>query len=535
MKGELSIFRDRYFWAALLLGGFFLSLTLWFRLTMDQAVFHYVAWVWQKYHLPPYIGAWDLSFPGIFLIHRLVLLVFGKSTFGFRFFDFLVQLGSLAMIFKLGRKIAQSSIAGFISGLCYGIYYFSLGPLESGEREGFVLFFLLAALLVGLPWQERSLWRAVLAGLLAGFVFLLKPTYGLVWPVLALWFLKEGWRKRRGTVWLEPGLFSLSCLLPSLAFIFYYWRLGYLSELYLVTLYFNFKVYSGTAGSFFQAPWSFLLTLANSLFMRQPVILFLGALGILVPVSKCQSGLARTAFWLVFSLAAVSFLSYIIQAKYFPYHLIPFFGAMSIMAGPGSVWLGRQLEEQLDSAGGWVRAWILYSGLIIFMVLNLGPGTVDFAASYCFRSPGKAYLAGDSRDAFYYRAAQTLRPVLADREMEYFGWHPLLPFLLGKKLPSRFCVVYHLLMRPKSGALDPLQRRWMEEYTDAVIDAHPQFFLVSDRVPGWEVFNLPTPSLKQAMRDYFPRLEKFLLANYTLRFRLGEIEVYELNSENSGA
>jgi len=534
MNPEPSLFKDRYFWSALLLGGFFLSLTLWFKFTMDQAVFHYVAWVWQKYHLPPYIGAWDHSFPGIFLIHRLVLAVLGKSTFAFRFFDFLVQLGSLAMVFWLSRRLAQSSIAGFISGVCYGIYYFSLGPLESGEREGFVLFLLLAALLASFYWQERSWLRAILAGLLAGFVFQLKPTYGLAWPVFALWFLGEGWRKRPRMVWGELGLFSLSCLLPSLVIIFYYGRLGYLSELYLVTLYFNFKVYSGTSYSFFKAPWSLALTLANSIFMRQPVILFFGALGILFPVANRKPGLQSTVFWLVLSLAAVSFLSYLIQSKYFPYHLIPFFGAMSIISGHGIVWLGKRLEEPPAFAKGRVFSRIFYSGLILFMVLNLGPGMIDSAVAFSFRSPTKAYLAGDSYDAFYYRAAKQLRPVLGNAQMEYFGWHPLLPYLLGKKLPSRFCVVHHLLMRSKSGSITPLQRQWIEEYTDAVISAHPQFFLLSDRVPGWDVFNLPTPSLKQALHDYFPRLEKFLLANYTLQFRLGEIEVYELNSETSG-
>ena len=85
MEKPQSLLKDRFFWFSLLVGGFFLSLLLWLDFGPDQASFSYIAWVWKQYHLLPYIGAFDGDFPGIFIIHRLALELFGTSALGFQF------------------------------------------------------------------------------------------------------------------------------------------------------------------------------------------------------------------------------------------------------------------------------------------------------------------------------------------------------------------------------------------------------------------------------------------------------------------
>ena len=492
-----GILRDKYFWAALGVGGFFLSLTIWFIFTMDQAIFHYVAWVWRQYSLPPYIGAWDLSFPGIFLIHRFVLAVFGGSIFGFRLFDFFVQLGSLAMIFYLSKRLSGSSAAGFFSAVVYGVYYFSLGPLETGDREGFVLFLLLAALIIGLNLERRFWMRALLCGLLAGFAFTLKPTFGLAWPVFAVWFLIQGFRPRPRLVLVEVAAFFAACLAPTIAFIFYYWRAGRLGDLYYANLYFNFKVYSRTTLGEFSGAGRWL-SIPHSVFLHQPALIFFGWLGILIPFPKDQ----RRVFWMLLMLALMSLASYIIQAKYFPYHLIPFCGLIAVWSGTGIVSAGSLAKRPGSASSG--IAGIFYALLMLLMFTSIQPQLFDAAVRFAYRSPAKAYSAGNSYDAFYYRAAKQLRPIIGDSEMEYFGWHPMIPYLLHKKLPSRFCVVYHLLIRKKDGQITEMQKVWIKEYTQSVISARPRFFLVSDQVPGWDVFNLAIAQPEAGAPRLFP-------------------------------
>ena len=145
---------------AILLGGFFLSLTLWYSFGMDQSLYSYGAWVWTHYHLPPYLGVFDQNFPGIFIIHRLAFAIFGESIIGFRVFDLLVQLSSLTMIFYLSKRLSGSGVAGFLSGVFYGIYYFGLGNFDTGQREAYILWLFLISLIAGVTLKKRAWSRA---------------------------------------------------------------------------------------------------------------------------------------------------------------------------------------------------------------------------------------------------------------------------------------------------------------------------------------------------------------------------------------
>ena len=173
-----------------------------------------------------------------------------------------------------------------------------------------------------------------------------------------------------------------------------------------------------------------------------------------------------------------------------------------------------------------------YSPLFyLFLLVVMFPGIHSALAGYLqydyFRPFDRVYSSGSSYDARYYQAAKELEPLLRkEQAIEYFGWHPILPYMLGKKLPSRFCVVYHLLMRRPDGQLSALQEQWIREYTDDVIKARPRFFLVADQVPGWDVFNLQSPSLKDALHERFPELEAFLKEHYFLYEKNSLLEIY---------
>jgi len=534
MEKRGTVLTDRYFWLAMVAAGFFLSLTLWFGFTMDQAIFNYVAWVWKEFQGPPYVAAWDHSFPGIFIIHRLVLEIFGPSFFGFRFFDFLVQLSSAGMIFYLSRKFSGSSPGGFFSALAYSIYYFGLGGLETGEREGFILWLLLSSLVLSIGLQGRVLLRSALVGLLLGFAFQLKPTFGLSWPVFGVWFWAQGIHKRPRAVLGELFIFSLACVLPSLLFALFYWRIGHFNDLYQAIIWFNFHIYGSTTEAIRGLSRGMLtVAIANSFFLKEPAVLIFGGMGILLAWANRDRPEPQPFFRVLLALIAVGLSSFIIQAKFFPYHLIPFFGLMMIFAGSGIYWLARELKDQASGLKSRLDPAFFYLAVVLLLIAGINPKLLDSAAAYSFRSLDQAYSSGSSYDAYYYRAAKYMRSFISEQDrIEYFGWQPLLPYLLRKKLPSRFCCVHHLLMRQKNGRISELQEKWIQEYTSEVISARPRFFLVSDLVPGWEVFNLEYPSLKRALKEKFPELQNFLNQNYKLKTKLGEIEVYELNVSN---
>jgi len=538
MKERTAIFQDLFFWLSMLLGGFFLSLTLWFGFGMDQSIYAYSAWVWKEYKLLPYIGAWDGNFPGIFIIHRLALEIFGGSILGFRIFDCLIQLSGLGMVYYLARELSGSKLAGLFSGVVYSLYYFGLGNVGVGQREGSILFLLLLAIILSLKLAEQRYLRAILVGLLAGFIFLIKPHYGLYGAIFGLFFLIEGKEKKPVKVLLELFIFSFFLLVPALVIVFIYLRADYLQELYYATIWFNFEIYNKSVNYPFGLSW-FLFRIPSGTFLDHPLIFVSGLFALLVMSGKSKGFEKGKWQWLVIVLLLMSFISYQLQAKYFPYHLIPFWGLMILISSAGWAWIGKRLKEDSDFKRGNLLIGIFYFLLMILVLMEQNLDVIRFCSRYCFRSLDEAYSAKvGNYDPHLaneqYQAVRYLESMIIDEDqLEFFGAYPLVPYLLKKKLPSRFVCVQHLLLMPGDGKPRPLQEKWIEEYSQAVITAKPKFFLISDYIPGFRTFNLSSPYLSQALAKSFPELSNFLNENYRLINIIGGIQIYELIDENS--
>ena len=136
-------------------------------------------------------------------------------------------------------------------------------------------------------------------------------------------------------------------------------------------------------------------------------------------------------------------------------------------------------------------------------------------------------LEGNGNSSFYLAARYLSRYIEPEDQLEVFGPYPLAPFLLKRKLPSRFCCVQHLIFIPRDGRMRSLQEQWLREYESAVIQARPRYFLVADPIPDNPFFNLRTRSLKQALKEYFPRLSAYFADNYRLLMEIGGVEIYE--------
>lgn len=543
MRGDLeilvmqdSIFKDRWFWSSFFAGGMVLSLTLWFGFGMDQSICAYIAWVWKTYQLPPYVGVWDLSFPGIFIIYRLPVQFFGASILSVRVFDFLVQLSCLAMLFYISRKLSGSGVAGFFTSIFYSLLYYGLGQTDTAQRESFIFWLLLAAITAAFSMRNRALLRAALVGLLAGFCFLIKPFYGLCWPVFGVLFLAQGLKKKSRSVWLELFVFGAFCLLPSLLAVLYYWRIGHLQDLIEQTLWFNFVIY-GIGRKQAYGPGMLLVRLLRHNYLKRPLLLVLGLAGILLTALIRDRRKQPALFWTLLSMLLMGVVVYLIQKKFFPFHLFIFLGFLTVFAGLATAFIGGKIRGSTPRLRGKALSGGFYFAAVAGMVLFLGPAPVSFALNHAFRNFESAYQQGsgfvtDPHQATdQYLAAEFLKPRLRpDDEIEFFGPYPLIQFLLQRKLPSRYACVQHFLFVPADGNITPQQMQWMREYSDSIITLRPRFFLVTDSFPGAKnkFMNLSSRSLKQALNEQFPELKFFLGQNYRLIATIRSIEVYEL-------
>jgi hypothetical protein len=240
--------------AVIALWAFSLGRSIFDPIGYDQALYQYMAErVMAGDQL--YVDVWDQNGPGIVLIHWISTRLVGASPVAFRLFDagwqLLTMLALMALVLRNDRRWSAAWLA---AGL-YVLSYYSLGYVQTGQREGFaVLPLLLSVHLVaytraqcasqGLPIRTRSrpwarfvlvavanaskgilnkspqhdslagasgseeycpimdggiavLLRCAIAGVLGLFVFAIKPPLGLCFGVLWIRECVRFWRNRR--------------------------------------------------------------------------------------------------------------------------------------------------------------------------------------------------------------------------------------------------------------------------------------------------------------------------------------------------
>jgi len=524
---DRSIWLEPLFLAGMLSGGFVICLTLWFGIGSDASVYSYCSWVWRHYGQPPYVGCMVGDYPGIFIIHRLAL-IFGESALGFRIFDVLVQLGCLGMIFWLARRVSGLSLAGFLAGLFYATYYYSLEFMMVGERESFIFFLMLSGVLAGVAFSRRIWVRAVLAGLCCGFVFLVKPTFGLCWPVFGAWFLVEGLRSSRKKLRAELLVFGASCLLPAMLVIIYYWSMGHLRELYEVCIQFVLLTYTrfplrvGTPDHIFKVNAVSIIPYLFKQILRDYLLALAGAAMLFLRPSFYRGLRERRLLWVIASLALVSLVSAYLQRGVWPYHRAPFWGFMLIFAGWGWAEVLGRVKGPRPVLGRRMVVWGVGLVLVLLMVLRV-PGYLRwFAVHNSFRDLKSAYL---QQYPVVVEAAEYLKQALRpEDEVYYLGNITMLPFLMQHKLSAPFPFTVYLYQRLDDGSFSPLQERWKRDYVEGFFRLKPRVFILDKTC-----WYCPGQSLLPVLASEFPELKNALERDYHLARSFEGIEIFERN------
>jgi len=519
---------DLWFWAALVLGGVILAPTLWFGIGADAGMYSYCSWVWKEYQELPYVGCIASDYPGIFILHRAVLELVGDRIIDFRIFDFFFQFTALGMIFFLARRTSRSSLAGFFAGTAYAVYYLDLGASMTGERDGFVLWFILAAAASGLAFERRVFVKAIVPGLLAGFAFLLKPVYGLLWPVFGIWLLASGGRRELRKTLAGLPVFGLSCLVPGLAVVLYYWNAGHLNDLYKLLVWYDLKIYAGM--SFFvklsAGAHGLQLGLPGAviyfvwkIFADQPLALFGGLFFIFS--RKTGESRDRAVYYLLPALLGVAMLGAIIQGKPLIYHRIPFWGLMMIFAGCGWAGIADFLRDQRLGAKLLYPAFCL--AVVAILVSSVSADTLRFAAHFVntdYESSARSQYRSHFATVDYLKSA--LKP---GDQVFYFGMMSQVPFLLKQKLPTPYPFVFPFLRGKNNAPLAPCQETWKNDYVNSFLQTPPRFF-VMDTMP---FPHHDLPDFRTILREQFPSIQQRLDQQYHLEKTFHSFEIYEFN------
>jgi len=489
---------------------------LWFGFGSDHGLYSYGAWFWRKFGLIPYLHCFDHNFPGIFLIHYLAQTLFGESITAFRAFDLIWQLLTVLMLYSIASSLAGNPRAGLFSSALYSIYYLQVGPWDTAQRDGFLLLIYLSAF--WLVILHQSIFLRIIAGLILGFGFLIKPIALILIGIFSIYILTNKKSKSRSLLF-----FLFSSALPFLFIIFYYHQKSALD--YLWEALFQYSAGSYSTDQFISFPATirgiFLVR-----FLDNNLLLVLGGLLVFIFRKKLGSGKKKFILWLLVILAG-GYLGYLVQGKFYFYQQVPVWGILSIFAGIGLNLFSEFLNKK------WVKAnkkkifnFALSSVLILSSLALVSPESWKFIAKALVNSPsqgqrlypfyGVCALAGD------FLKANTSE----NDKIQVWGGEAIINYIAKRQAPSRFPSTLHLIINPGIQNKSLVQIKFARELLKSLEKQPPVYFLVETHPH----IGFGVSSDKDSLIEDFPEIYNFLLQNYYLEYKMGFIEFYRLKS-----
>jgi hypothetical protein len=165
-------------------------------LVHDAPLMHYVAWRISEGAVP-YRDLFDMNFPGVYLLHLLVIRVLGAGDLAWRLFD----LGWLALAALAIAGLARpwGRLAAGAGALLFALYHLAGGAWQAGQRDFLLCPFLLAGALGVARWAESGRRRALVGGGLAlGASLTIKPHTVLLAAALGAMVAVAAWRRGHG-------------------------------------------------------------------------------------------------------------------------------------------------------------------------------------------------------------------------------------------------------------------------------------------------------------------------------------------------
>jgi hypothetical protein len=192
--------------------------------------------------IPPYKLAYNMKLPGTYACYAAIMAVFGQTTGGIHLGFLLVNLGALALLFFIARRLLDFAHAA-LACVCYALLAMCPGVLGlEGHATHLVVLAALAGLLLLLKARDFGrLWGFGLSGMAFGLAFVCKQPglfFGLFGVAILLRDLivaapPERGKRIRSIVWFGTGFalpFLLTCLLLTWAGTFdrfWFWTVVY--------------------------------------------------------------------------------------------------------------------------------------------------------------------------------------------------------------------------------------------------------------------------------------------------------------------
>lgn len=478
----------------------------------------------------PYRDLWDFKPPGIFFIYAASFALFGQSMMAPRLVEAVCLFALVLGMRRLGGTLFGSRTAGLLGGALAALLHAQLDFWHTGQPETFGGALTIAVLvLLTSPRPLRRAWlHELLAGVLLGFAFVLKPPLAGVALPLAIYLAFT--RAREGRPWrarLSPSLFLAGGgLLPLAALGLWFASRGAWSD--LLWTFFDFTPGYTKLGWAGRSPLPLLLRPLMDVTFG--LSLLLGAGFTLGVVAQTRSRQYRPAFFLILGALLVQLLGITAQGKFFHYHYGASIPLVALVAGDGFHRLWRRY-----AVGSFVGH-MAFALLLLALTLFKSPVN-DVPRGFWSRSVKRLhYLLGAGRtisreelDRDLYRAAdfdldadrrvaaELRRTLPPDAALYVWGFEPAIYWMSELRPASRF--IYDVPQRAlweSNTAREILLNELERTPPAAVVVQHGDVF---PHVTGnrWDsAQSLP----------HFPELERWLNDKYELGSSVEDFDIY---------
>ena len=476
--------------AAAVIRGRLLSIPL----ERDEGEYAYTAQQMLK-GIPPYISAYSMKLPGIYVVYALIIAVFGETHTAVHLGLLIFNAATIFVIFLLAKKIF-GPIAAVAAGGAYAVLSMTaqVTGLWANAEHFVILPALLGLLLICKADDKIGYVRLLAAGLLFGLAFIIKQ-HGIFFPVFGALYLLYSGLRNKPIKWIKVIIaqivFAAGVVTPFVLVCFFFWRNGTFDKFWFWT--FTYARGYATAVPLDRV-WELFAWPAGVIIEESFPIWLLSVIGFfaVAVIKRYRRWAVLAAGFFVFSFLAVC-PGFYFRGHYFIF-LLP---AAAILAGAGFAAIDSLLQKKMPVI------------LRVFIIGAIGLGAVGYTLyqqrEYLFGlSPGdvcrKVYGADPFPESLviaeFIRANS--RP---DATIAVIGSEPQISFYSGRRSATRYIYTFPL-MEPQ-----PYAMQMQEEMIAQIETANPEFVIYVNIPMSW----LVRPNSVKKILEWCPQ---YLSARY---------------------
>ena len=445
----------------------------------DEFFFSVVAREWLHGGLP-YVDAFDIKPPGIFLVYAIVQAIFGASYATFKGMEIVAVASGASLLFVMLRPFGSGRLAIWAAALypVYTLAFDGTAAVNMLLQLPFVIaaFAAVVAAIRDDATTRQRLTGAFLAGLAIGSAGMIKQT--AVFEATATFILLGVYGARDARLRML-ALFVVGAALPALAFSAYFLAVGHFRELFNAVIVLAMRRLDPEVIAGYGPKLSWYLTLPGALensILRSSVVIFLwgGAIFTVLRLELVKAAvparlLVIAATWLAFSLASAVYGRLLCD-----YYLLGIVPPLLILAGAFFCFGLRVAPARRDIA---FCALVIVAGATLLLTQHRELFGRDLLAV-------DRVLTAKAVDAFHKLGLKPNdRLLVLNRGLELFTATGLWP-------PSPYFHTTHLMSAFQTPSPNPLGE---------ALGAHPRFIVLAD--PSIRHITELPARLKRA-RDY---------------------------------